>query len=60
MAHITLILDLPDDLDPALVDPHEPAQDIVDIYNEWAGHNGEPRVRFVGAEWGRATLPSVD
>lgn len=38
-------------LDPALVDPWTPAEELVETFNEWAKVNGMPSVDLVSAEW---------
>lgn len=53
MARITITLDI--DVDPTLVDPHDAAHELVDLYDEDKRHRTHPEeameIEFVGAEW---------
>lgn len=49
---LTIVIEVPPRVDPSYVDPHEPAEEIIETFNEWADANGMYPIEFVGAEWG--------
>jgi hypothetical protein len=51
VSQLTITIETNDDIGLELLDPHEPSENIVDIYNEWALANGYRPVTFVSAEW---------
>jgi hypothetical protein len=52
MPRLTIVVDVSDDVDPKLEDPHVIADDIVESYNDCSIHNGiASRVKMVSAEW---------
>jgi hypothetical protein len=53
MAKLTIVVDIGDGPDPILVDPHDVAEEIVDIYQEHARFNSATSyiVTFDSAEW---------
>lgn len=52
MSKIHMIVAVPDaNINPTLVDPEEPADTIVDTYNEWAQVNGAWTAELVSAGW---------
>jgi hypothetical protein len=48
MARLTIVVEVPDAVDPKLADPHEVADELLDLdHCRWPS---DPE--FVGAEWG--------
>lgn len=53
MARMIIVINLPD-VDPTRVDPHDIAEDIVEVWNEDRDLHGDvchAEVQFVSAEW---------
>lgn len=52
MARLTIVIETPPRLEPSLADPEDIAQELVDVFNEWAQAQGMDPVGVVRAEWG--------
>jgi hypothetical protein len=49
---LTIVVEVPPRCSPTTTDPHTPAEEIVETFNEWADANGMDPIDFVSAEWG--------
>lgn len=48
---MTIVIEVSEDTDPTLVDPHEVAELLIDTYDEDNPLFFQPKITFVSAEW---------
>lgn len=52
MARLTIVVEIPDIVDPTLADPHEVADEVLDLDGDRRSRDWPTAPEFVGAEWG--------